>query len=62
MTMNTEDFLKEILAPVHEFCRTLDSNPPAYSYIPLRWIKNAFVSCRAGYSMNCAPPIYSGAG
>jgi bacterioferritin (cytochrome b1) len=34
--MNTEDFLKEILALVHEFCRTLDANPPAYSYVPLR--------------------------
>lgn len=34
--MNPEDFLSEILAPVHEFCRTLDSKPPAYSYIPLR--------------------------
>jgi hypothetical protein len=34
--MNSEDFLKEILTPVHEFCRALDVNPPAYSYIPLR--------------------------
>jgi 1,2-phenylacetyl-CoA epoxidase catalytic subunit len=34
--MNPEDFLSEILAPVHEFCRALDSKPPAYSYIPLR--------------------------
>ena len=34
--MNAEDFLQEILAPVHEFCRALDSQPPAYSYIPLR--------------------------
>lgn len=34
--MNTEEFLQEILAPVHAFCRTLDNNPPAYSYIPLR--------------------------
>jgi bacterioferritin (cytochrome b1) len=34
--MNTEDFLAEVLAPVHEFCRSLDTNPPAYSYIPLR--------------------------
>jgi bacterioferritin (cytochrome b1) len=34
--MNSEEFLKEILAPVNEFCRSLDSNPPAYSYIPLR--------------------------
>jgi len=29
-------FLQEILAPVREFCRTLDARPPAYSYIPLR--------------------------
>lgn len=34
--MNTDEFLKEILAPVHEFCRTLDTKPPAYSYVPLR--------------------------
>src|SRR5687768_710105 len=34
--MNPEDFLAEVLAPVREFCRTLDSKPPAYSYIPLR--------------------------
>lgn len=34
--MNTEEFLKEILVPVHEFCRTLDTTPPAYSYVPLR--------------------------
>ncbi len=34
--MNTEDFLIEILAPVHAFCRSLDAHPPAYSYIPLR--------------------------
>src|SRR5687768_2068502 len=34
--MNPEDFLAEVLAPVRQFCRTLDSKPPAYSYIPLR--------------------------
>jgi hypothetical protein len=34
--MNNDDFLKEILTPVQEFCRTLDAQPPAYSYIPLR--------------------------
>ena len=34
--MNAEEFLKEILVPVHEFCRALDAKPPAYSYIPLR--------------------------
>src|SRR4249919_1513392 len=33
--MDTETFLNEILTPVHEFCRTLDTKPPAYSYIPL---------------------------
>jgi hypothetical protein len=35
-SMNSEDFLEEILTPVHEFCRTLDANPPAYCYVPLR--------------------------
>ena len=34
--MNSEEFLDEILAPVREFCRFLDANPPAYCYIPLR--------------------------
>jgi 1,2-phenylacetyl-CoA epoxidase catalytic subunit len=34
--MDAEAFLEEILAPVHEFCRSLDTNPPAYSYVPLR--------------------------
>ena len=34
--MYAEEFLEEILAPVHEFCRSLDTNPPAYSYVPLR--------------------------
>jgi rubrerythrin len=34
--MNSDDFLNEILSPVYEFCRSLDANPPAYSYIPLR--------------------------
>lgn len=34
--MNSEAFLEEILGSVHEFCRSLDQNPPAYSYIPLR--------------------------
>lgn len=34
--MNPDAFLQEILAPVHDFCRTLDARPPAYSYIPLR--------------------------
>ena len=34
--MNSDEFLQEILAPVREFCRVLDGNPPAYSYVPLR--------------------------
>lgn len=34
--MNTEEFLQEIVAPVQEFCRLLEGNPPAYSYVPLR--------------------------
>ncbi|HET8917634.1 MAG TPA: hypothetical protein VFN58_06290, partial [Candidatus Binatia bacterium] len=34
--MNSEEFLDEILVPVHEFCRFLDANPPAYCYVPLR--------------------------
>jgi len=34
--MNSEAFLNEILAPVSEFCRSLDANPPAYCYVPLR--------------------------
>jgi len=34
--MNSEEFLKEISAPIGEFCRTLEAQPPAYSYIPLR--------------------------
>jgi 1,2-phenylacetyl-CoA epoxidase catalytic subunit len=33
--MNSEEFLQELLGPVHEFCRALDDQPPAYSYIPL---------------------------
>src|SRR5439155_20852515 len=33
--MNSEEFLNEILAPVHEFCRYLDTHPPAYCYVPL---------------------------
>ncbi|MSP39402.1 MAG: ferritin-like domain-containing protein [Deltaproteobacteria bacterium] len=34
--MNGEEFLQEILSPVQEFCRSLDANPPAYSYVPLK--------------------------
>jgi len=33
--MASEAFLQELLAPVREFCRSLDDHPPAYSYIPL---------------------------
>ena len=33
--MNSENFLEEILTPVHEFCRQLDAKPPAYCYVPL---------------------------
>jgi hypothetical protein len=35
-TMDAEAFLKEILTPVKAFCHSLDGNPPAYSYVPLR--------------------------
>jgi rubrerythrin len=34
--MTTEQFVQELLGPIHEFCRTLDAQPPAYSYIPLK--------------------------
>ena len=34
--MDAEAFLKEILTPVKAFCHSLDGNPPAYSYVPLR--------------------------
>src|SRR3989304_3571675 len=34
--MTTEEFVQELLIPVQEFCRTLDAQPPAYSYIPLK--------------------------
>lgn len=34
--MNTEQFMIEITAPIQEFCRVLETQPPAYSYIPLR--------------------------
>lgn len=33
--MNSEAFVQELLGPVHDFCRSLDLQPPAYSYIPL---------------------------
>lgn len=34
--MDGATFLSELLTPVGEFCRALDGQPPAYSYIPLR--------------------------
>jgi len=34
--LDSEAFLQELLVPVQEFCRKLDVQPPAYSYIPLR--------------------------
>jgi hypothetical protein len=34
--MDSESFVQEIMAPIHEFCRSLDAAPPAYSYVPLR--------------------------
>ncbi|HEY7556789.1 MAG TPA: ferritin-like domain-containing protein [Candidatus Binatia bacterium] len=34
--MDSEAFLQELLVPVQEFCRKLEGQPPAYSYIPLR--------------------------
>ncbi len=34
--MNSEEFVQELLEPVNAFCRTLDAEPPAYSYIPLK--------------------------
>lgn len=33
--MNSEDLVQELLGVVNAFCRTLDAQPPAYSYIPL---------------------------
>jgi len=33
--MDGEAFLQELLAPVCEFCRSLEDHPQAYSYIPL---------------------------
>jgi len=34
--MNSDKFVQELLGPIQEFCRSLDGQPPAYSYIPLR--------------------------
>jgi len=33
--MDSENFVQELLGPIHSFCRALDAAPPAYSYIPL---------------------------
>jgi bacterioferritin (cytochrome b1) len=33
--MTGKDFVTELLVMVNDFCRTLDAQPPAYSYIPL---------------------------
>ncbi len=33
--MDSTAFVEELLVPVKDFCRTLDAQPPAYSYIPL---------------------------
>src|SRR5918992_4369419 len=32
----SKDFVAELLTMVDSFCRTLDAQPPAYSYIPLK--------------------------
>ena len=34
--MKSDEFVQELLGPIQEFCRSLDGQPPAYSYIPLR--------------------------
>jgi hypothetical protein len=34
--MNSQNFVRELLEPIHAFCRALDRAPPAYSYIPLK--------------------------
>jgi len=34
--MESQGFVQELLEIVHAFCRTLDAEPPAYSYIPLK--------------------------
>jgi 1,2-phenylacetyl-CoA epoxidase catalytic subunit len=34
--LDSEAFVRELLVPVNEFCRKLELQPPAYSYIPLR--------------------------
>ena len=34
--MKSDEFVQELLGPIQEFCRSLDGQPPAYSYIPLK--------------------------
>jgi bacterioferritin (cytochrome b1) len=34
--MDSENFVRDLVEPIHVFCRSLDAAPPAYSYIPLR--------------------------
>ena len=34
--MDSQEFLQELLDIVKDFCRTLDAQPPAYCYIPLK--------------------------
>src|SRR5262247_3276368 len=34
--MTSEEFVQELLRPIYEFCHTLNAQPPAYSYIPLK--------------------------
>ena len=34
--MNSEEFVQELLGPIQAFCKTLDGEPPSYSYIPLK--------------------------
>ncbi|MFQ5541639.1 MAG: ferritin-like domain-containing protein [Candidatus Binatia bacterium] len=34
--MKSQEFVQELLDSVNAFCRTLDAQPPAYSYIPLK--------------------------
>jgi len=34
--LDSDAFLQELLVPVQQFCRKLEVEPPAYSYIPLR--------------------------
>jgi 1,2-phenylacetyl-CoA epoxidase catalytic subunit len=45
--LDSEAFLQELLVPVQEFCRKLEGQPPAYSYIPLRTDKERIRVMRA---------------